>query len=201
MDLRRFPWVSLFLGLASVVFYFLAPNSLQDWLRADGTGQIIRWIFHPIIHNSLWHLIGNVIFGWPLVGTLVESWMMFSRRVRLAFLLYCYLVSLIISLIMWKAIVQVPLVGLSGMISAGLGLLLAYYFLFFNRISFHGLNAFAPVCIGFALGFLVLSTLQVIASPSEQIYPVTYHGIAFLASLVLFLDLLKELRKGIQEAH
>jgi membrane associated rhomboid family serine protease len=180
--------------VTSVVFfyylYWFASESFLEWLFYDPIGQFTLLLIHPIVHANSSHLLGNMIFGIAILGTLIESWMvMLSRRKRYGILLSCYLVSLGPSALIWLSpkIHSAPAIGSSGLIFAGLAFALYYCMAYFKRKWLKSLNLLALVGIVIVSAFLAV---PIILSPYVRggflVGPSPFlHLMCFLISLVL----------------
>jgi membrane associated rhomboid family serine protease len=147
-SLKNVPYATIgFIVLNCLIFWF----GLLSWVKPN---SIERLLLHPFIHADLPHIVGNLVFGVVVVGTLIESWMMKLRRiVRYGILVYSYLISLTVVAIWWLK-TGVVLVGSSGVILAGLAVAVAYYQVFHNQLTVRGWNALGPVGVGFGCAFL-----------------------------------------------
>jgi len=198
---KKFPYFTVTLVAASYAFYFLVGRYENSWIWGWETEVlIVRLLFSPILHGEWFHLLGNTVF--LIAGTLVESWMTFSRKIRYGILLACYLISVEVSYLGWVALTPThrPPVGLSGMIAATLGFALVYCVVFRRHIRFRGWNLLAVAMIVLLLAIEVWNTLGIMAglySP-RYVYSLLYHAFALLQAtglgLVLFL-LLRRLRQ------
>jgi hypothetical protein len=152
------PWVTLFLLSASVGFYYLGSGILGTWVDSGQTMPI--WLVHPIIHNSIVHLVGNLV-GLGILGTLVESWMVeLPWKTRMWIMLFSVFLSYCISLLPSIFAARPPAVGLSAIVSALLPFTASYYAMGLNRRTSGGLNRFAPIGIGFMFALFVSPLIQ-----------------------------------------
>jgi membrane associated rhomboid family serine protease len=195
---KKFPYVTVTLVAASYAFYFLAGQYLTTWgFLSTDTGLVLRLLLHPILHGDLFQLLGNTVF--LLAGGLVESWMMFRRKIRYAMLILCYLVSLDVDYLGWVALTpgHVPPVGLSGMIFAALALGLIYCVVFRTYLRFRGRNLLALASIVLLLVLHVVNTVGNLAGEygSEYLYPAEYHVLVFFQAMILGYLLFRRLRR------
>lgn len=200
---KKFPWVTVTLVVASWVFYFLVGRYEYSWIWGwEIDVLMVRFVFHPVLHSNSGHLLGNTVF--LLAGGLIESWMMFTRKIRWGILFLCYLISLDISLLGWIALTPThrPPVGLSGMISAALAFLLVYCWMFRRRIRFRGWNGLALVGTLLLLASLVWNTVNIVTGvfaglyDPEYLYQILYHLLAFPQGLALGFLLFRTVRLG-----
>jgi len=162
VSLKKLPFATIAFIVASVAFsyylWYFAPMSFQRWLFLDPTGQLVLVLIHPIVHVSVEHLVGNMVFGIAILGTLIESWMtLLTRRLRYGMLVFCYLASLAVSVLVWKSPIlgPIPAIGSSGLIFAALPFALFYCLAYFKRTWFKTLNLLALVGIVIVSAFLV----------------------------------------------
>jgi len=185
-------------AFSSYLWYF-APRSFLMWLIYDPTGQFVLTLVHPTIHTDWVHLGGNMIFGIAILGTLIESWMtLLTCRVRYGILVFCYLASLAVSVLVWKSplLGRVPAVGSSGLVFAGLAFAMFYCLAYFKRTWFKSLNLLALVGIVIVSVFLVA---PIILSPHLQGYTIlgispVLHLMSFSISLVFAALLFERIR-------
>jgi hypothetical protein len=191
---KKFPYFTVTLVAASYAFYFLVGRYENSWIWGWETQVlIVRLVFSPTLHGDWFHLFGDTVF--LIAGTLVESWMILSRRIRYGILLACYLISVEVSYLGWAALTPThrPPVGLSGMIAAALGFALAYCVVFRKHIRFGGWNLLPVASIVLLLAIEVWNALGVMAGLYSPlyVYPLLYHAFALLQAtglgLVLFL--------------
>lgn len=188
--------------VASYAFYFLVGRYEDSWIWGWETDVLtIRLVFSPFLHSDCFHLLGNTVF--LITGTLVESWMMFKRKIRYTIFLACYLISVEVSYLGWILLTPThrPPVGLSGMISSSLAFAFVYCVLFRRCIRFRGRNLLALASIMLLLTVQVWNILGVLAAlySSEYLYPILYHSLAFLEAGILGLVLFLRLREGVDQ--
>jgi len=177
--IRNLPFATIaFIGISAVVYHF----GLLSWAEPR---SIERLILHPLIHADDAHIVGNMAFGILVVGALIESWMTRLKRiVRYGTLAYSYVVSLIVAAIWWVQQGFIP-IGSSGLILAGIAIVIWYYRIFHDRLDLRGWNALGPVGLGFAFAFLAEIVLRGFLDPSE-FGSVQLHVVVFFVSFVIF---------------
>jgi membrane associated rhomboid family serine protease len=177
--IRNLPFATIaFIGTNAVVYRL----GLLSWVEPV---SIERLFLHPFIHDSVAHITGNIVFGIFIVGTLIESWMTRLKRiVRYGVLVYSYLVSLVIAAIWWVEKGIVP-IGSSGVILAGLAIVMWYYRIFHDRLDLKGWNALGPVGLGVAFAFLAQILVLGFLNPGETA-SVQLHASVFFLSFVIF---------------
>lgn len=187
--LRNLPCAALALVVLSGIVFMLVPNPNAFWYSLNATQKTAMLLLHPLFHDGIFHLLGNILFGLIIIGPLIENWMvLLTRRHRYFIFLFCYLVSLAINCLFWRFNpYEGPGIGFSLMIFAGLGFVIIYYSVFFRRMPFTDWNAVAPVGIGFVLAFLVQSFLPFLD------FTALLHFLAFLSGLVGAVCLLPRL--------
>jgi len=168
------------------------------WFGEAGvTGLYI--LLHPIIHHN-WapHLASNIVFA-LVAGTLIESWTMVTCRTRLGLLGVCYASSLVADFMKWKYIGPdlALVIGLSGMVSAAIGVLVIYYYLFRHQIRLDGVGWLAPLGIGFLSWFLIVPFYNAIFVPFQPSDSVNFHLIAFFVACFPAYLLLRRSRANI----
>jgi len=189
--------VTVTLVAASYAFYFLAGQYLATWgFLSTDNGLVLRFVLHPILHGDFFHLLGNTVF--LVTGLLVESWMMFRRKIRYSILILCYLVSLNVDYLGWVALTptHLPPVGLSGMISSTLAFAFVYCVVFRAYLRFKGRSALALASIALLLMVQVWNMLGILITlyNPDYLYPMLYHSLAFLEAGILGLVLFRRLR-------
>jgi hypothetical protein len=176
--LASFPWATaFFVILCSMIYKF----DLLHWNELNVFEQLV---FHPIVHLDNSHILGNMVFGIAIIGTLIESWMIRLKRiVRYGLLVYCYFVSLGVVAIWRVAQGWVP-EGSSGLIMAGLGVVSVYYLTFHEKLSLKGWNSLGPFAFGFSFAFLAQMVLTAFLDVT-QFQGMILHLSVFLLSCVL----------------
>jgi hypothetical protein len=177
--IRNLPFATIaFIGISVVVYRF----GLLSWVEPR---SIERLFLHPLIYDNDAHILGNMAFGILVVGALIESWMTrLKRTVRYGVLAYSYVVSLIVAAIWWVQKGFIP-IGSSGVILAGLAIVMWYYRIFHDRLDLKGWNALGPVGLGFAFAFLAQIVLRGFLDPSE-FGSVQLHVVVFFLSFAIF---------------
>jgi hypothetical protein len=154
-------------------------------------------LLHPVILSQGYDFLSNILLL-LVAGTLIESWMIISRKWRLRILGLCYFASLA-SIAVEKYFLppnQGVVLGPSRLISAGLGFILIYYILFRRDIRFNSLGVFAPIGVGLLIWPLVDIFLRWFP---QAIYFATYQLPAFSFGLFLGYPLLTRLREDTPE--
>jgi membrane associated rhomboid family serine protease len=192
--LRRIPYATIALIFGSVAFFCFSflpvAEPFSYWLLFDPTGRFVLLLIHPIVHIDFRHLVGNMIFGIAILGTLIESWMVLvRRRVRYGILVFCYASSLGVSALVWKSpfLGSLPAVGSSGLIFAALPFPIFYSLQYRDRIRFKGWNVLAAIGLAIVSAFLIV---PIALAPHAGGYTcldvsTVLHLMPFLASLVV----------------
>lgn len=176
---KRLPYATITLIVLSAAIYetHVLPSTMPD--------SFAKLFLHPLIHSDDAHIIGNLALGVSVVGSLIECWMIRLKWLaRYGLLIYCYFISLITAALWWVRTDVIPF-GSSGLILAGLAVVVLYYWKFHDQLTLKGWNALGPVGVGFALAFFVQIAYRAFLDPM-QFPALSLHGIAFLLSL-LFL--------------
>jgi len=177
--IKHLPYATITLIVLSAVIYktHVLPSTMPD--------SLTKLLLHPLIHLDDNHIAGNLVLGVSVVGTLMECWMTRLRWVaRYGLLIYCYFISLMGAAFWWARTGVIPF-GSSGLILAGLAVVVLYYWKFHNQLTLKGWNALGPVGVGFVLAFFAQIVYRAFLDPM-QFSALSLHGIAFLLSL-LFL--------------
>ena len=154
-------------------------------------------LLHPLFLHQGYDILSETLLL-LVAGTLIESWMMISRKWRIGILGLCYFVSLA-SITVEKYFLpqnQMPFLGPSRLISAALAFILIYYILFRKHIRFDWLGMFAPIGAGLLIWPLIDTFLRWFP---QAIYLSTYQLPAFSFGLCLGYPLLKRLREDTPE--
>jgi hypothetical protein len=182
-------------------YYLVNPavHVIQPWLGVTGY-YVLEILVHPITHNN-WvpHLATNALFG-LIAGTLIESWMTVRCRTRLGILGLCYGSSVVADYMKWQYIGPTlnVVVGLSGMISAAIAVLLIYYVLFRHQIRLDRFGWLAPLGIGFLVwSFLIAPLYNLFFVPFQPDDSVNFHLTAFVVTAVPAYLLLRRSRASI----
>jgi hypothetical protein len=154
-------------------------------------------LLHPVILTQGYEFLSNALLL-LVAGTLIESWMIISRKWRMGILGLCYFVSLtsITAERYFLGPNQGPFQGPARFISAGLAFILIYYILFRKHIRFDSLSMFAPIGVGLLIWSLIDLFLRWFP---QEVYFVTYQLPAFSFGLLLGYPLLKRLREEAPE--
>jgi membrane associated rhomboid family serine protease len=186
------PYATLTLTAACIIYYWIV-GSPCGYYRCFGDPMLV-WLLHPLIHDSIGHLIGNIFFGVLIVGSLIEVWMtqitVFGRYILL---FLGYPIGLLISYATWYSL-EFPAFGASALVSAWLAFCIAYYWKYHRYVRTRTRrDALAPFGIGFVTAYFVAPfvTGNVWGYVSEIGSP-TLHLAAFLmASAIAYLFLFR----------
>lgn len=199
LTLRRLPWVTFsIIGVSCIWQYFgLTALTFPFWY-IDVRLTALFMLLHPIMHTNLSHLAKNIVFG-LVAGVLLESWTMVRCRTRLGLLAVCYASSLLAALIKLEYVGpnHQLAIGLSGMISAGIAVLLVYCGLFRHHIQLAGVGWLVPLGMVFLSWFLLEPFYNAIFVPFEPSDTVNFHVMAFFAGAFIGGLLLKQSRANI----
>jgi len=187
LTLRRLPWVTFsILGASCICQYFgLTGLVIPSWF-GDERLTALLFILHPIMHSGWAHLEKNLAYG-LVAGTLIESWMMVRCRTRLSLFGVCYGASLLAAFMKWEYVgpKHQLVIGLSGMISAAIAVLLVYCGLFRHHIQLAGVGWLAPLGMVFLSCFLLEPFYNAIFVPFEPSDTVNFHVMAFFTGASL----------------
>lgn len=183
LTLRPLPWVTFSIIAVSCIWqYFgLTALAIPSWL-GDERLTALLFILHPIMHSGWAHLEKNLAYGF-VAGTLIESWTMVRCRTRLSLFGVCYGASLLAAFMKWEYVGpnHQLVIGLSGMISAAIAVLLIYCGLFRRQVRLAGVGWLVPLGMVFLSWFLLEPFYNAIFVPFKQTDTVNFHMIAFFA--------------------
>ena len=198
---RKWPYLTFIILVGSVVLYTIhGEDILANLLASSLTGQLLTLLLHPFVHmkSDPWHLVGNLVLGFFVMGTLIESWVALKWKYRYTMYGLAYISSLVVYIIMWKW--RGPLIGLSGLVCAGSAFLLSYYLSFFRHLPIRRLrDTLGPLGVGYLIPFVItyipytLTYAQSVEIQSTAIY----HCLAFFFGFIFAVALL--LRRQVQD--
>jgi len=195
--MRNLPYVTIILvGTIYVLTYHVWAGRAIVLPLPVGRYDFVD-LLHPVILTQGYDFLSNALLL-LVAGTLIESWMIISRKWRLRILGLCYFASLA-SITVEKYFLapnQGPFVGPSRLISAGLGFILIYYVLFRKHIHFNSLGVFAPIGVGLLIWPLIDEFLHWFP---REIYYATFQLPALSFGLFLGYPLLERLREDTPE--
>jgi len=82
---RKWPYLTFIILVGSIVLYTIHGEDILANLLASGPiGQLLTLLLHPFVHmkNDPWHLVGNIVLGFFVMGTLIESWVALKWKYR-----------------------------------------------------------------------------------------------------------------------
>lgn len=166
---------------------------MTELVASGSMGRVLSWLLHPFAHHNenLWHIVGDIVLGFFVMGTLIESWVALGWKYRYEMYGLSYISALLADVTMWKW--RGGFIGLSGLVCAGIAFLITYYLSSFRNLPIRRLrDALGPLGVGYLVPFIVTSIAVTLTYPQslEIQNTMIYHCLAFFFGFVFAVDLL-----------
>jgi hypothetical protein len=177
--LKKLPWATIGFIAICVIIY---ESHVAHWTELNTAQQLV---LHPFFHRDNTHIAGDLILGIFVVGSMIECWMtQFKRVVRCGLLIFCYVMSLIVTAL-WTIMTGAVPYGSSGLVLAGLGVVVLYYCTYHEQLSLKSWNALGPIGVGLMCAFLLQMVVRTVLDPTQ--WPdLLLHGFIFVSSFWFF---------------
>lgn len=102
---KKWPDLTLIILFGSILFYTINGEDILGKLAASSSmGQLLTLLLHPFAHHNEdpWHIVGDIVLGFFVMGTLIESWVALGWKYRYTMYGLSYVSSLLAYIVMWK---------------------------------------------------------------------------------------------------
>jgi len=188
---RRWPYLTVTILVVTVIAQIEnAVIPLYSLSRSSTGGLILALFLHPFVHHmDPWHLWGDLVLGFLVMGILIESWVALSWKYRYAMYGLAYVSSLVACVLTWQWIgfTHNIIIGLSGIISGGFGVLVLYCWIVRKSLRVDRRDAPALIALGYLLSFLVSSVVNAFTHMQDPgaADSAIYHVLAFFCGFYL----------------